>query len=126
MGKFNMFRNGRRCFSVAAILMILTAAAHTAGNLSKFPERDTVLAINDEVRVGYWTLVFAMSVMLAALGGMNLIIAAVADDRVVTIISWANFVWVGAFGLVCLHYWVPPPLVCAGLIEVFVLAAIVF
>jgi hypothetical protein len=126
MGKFNMFRNGRRCFSIAAMLMILTAAAHTAGNLSKFPERDTVLAINDEVRVGYWALVFAMSVMLAALGGMNLIIAAVADDRVVRIISWANFVWVGAFGLVCLHYWVPPPLVCAGLIEVFVLGAIVF
>jgi hypothetical protein len=122
-----MFRSGRRFFSIAATLMILTAVPHTLGFLSgPPPEWKSVLALNAELRAVFWTLVFTMSITFAALGAINLLIAAVADDRVIRLMNWANFAWVAAFGLLSLHYWVAPPMISAAVIEVFVLAAIVF
>jgi hypothetical protein len=122
-----MFRSGRRFFSIAAILMILTAVPHTLGFMMGPPaEWNSALALNAELRAVFWTLAFTMSVTFAALGAINLVIAAVANDRVVRLTNWANFAWVGAFGLLSLHYWVTPPMISAAVIEVFVLAAIVF
>jgi hypothetical protein len=121
-----MFRSGRRFFSIAAILMILTAVPHTLGfMMGPPPEWKSVLALNAELGAVFWVLAFTMSITFVALGAINLVIAAVADDRVVRLANWANFAWVGAFGLLSVHYWVMPPLISAAVIEVFVLAAMV-
>lgn len=106
--------------------MIVTAVLHTLGNSTSLHGRDEALAINEQLRVVYWAFVYTISVTFVALGVINLLIAAKGDDRLVRFTGWANFVWVGAFGLVCLHYWIPPPLIFAAVIEAFVLAAIVF
>jgi hypothetical protein len=120
-----MFRPGRRLFSIAAVLMILMAAAHTFGILAPAPERDSVLAVNADVRIGFWAFAFLGSITFAALGAINLVIAAVGDDRVIRATSWVNFVWVAAFGVLCFHYWIPPPLILACAIELCVIGGIV-
>ncbi len=38
-----IFRPGCRLFAVGSILMLLTAAAHTAGHFSPIPENDAAL-----------------------------------------------------------------------------------
>lgn len=105
--------------------MIVAAAAHTFGILAPAPERDSVLAINAEVRIGFWAFAFLGSITFAGLGAINLVVAAVGDDRVIRATSWANLVWVGAFGVLCFHYWIPPPLILACVIELFVIGAII-
>jgi len=106
--------------------MIVNAAAHTAGNLAASSERDTVLAIDPNFRAVYQTVVFTMSITFAALGAINLLIAANADDRLLRLASWANFVWMGAFGLLSLYYGITPGFISAAVIETVVLASIVF
>src|SRR6185369_7371921 len=84
-----MWRPGRRLFSTAALLMILTAAAHTAGNLASGPEDPAErqvfaamdglrfplgMGMNPSLRDVYWELVFTMSITFAAIGVINLVI----------------------------------------------------
>lgn len=133
---------GRRLFSTAALLMILTAAAHTVGNFSVGPgpaEQQKVFAgmsalhfpmgmrMNPSLEDVYWDLVFTMSITLGALGLINLVLAASSDipDSVLQRVGWLNLVWVGAFLALSWHYRIPPPLISAIVIEVFVLAALV-
>jgi hypothetical protein len=137
-----MWRPGRRLFSTAAILMILTAAAHTAGNLASGPEdpaerqvfaaMDSLrvplgMGMNPSVRDIYWDLVFTMSITFAALGVINLVVASSPDstDRLLRRVGWVNALWVGVFLILCWAYRIPPPLISAVVIEAFVLAALI-
>jgi hypothetical protein len=142
---FNAFcdlEKGRRLFSMAAICMLLTAAAHTAGNV--LPRRETPteqkiraemrdlhfplgMGMNPSLQDVYLTLVFTMSITLAALGLISLLIAASpeAPDPLLRAVAWANAVWVGALLALCWRYQVPPPLISAVVIELFTIGALI-
>ncbi len=134
-----MWQRGRRFFSVAAILMILTALVHTAGNVAGGPPdpADTAvqavmqtrkLALGMGMAPSVWdiyrTLIFTMSVTLTALGAVNLLLAADASTRLLRRVAWLNFLWVGGFTLLNLAYRVPPPLISGVLIEIAVLGSL--
>jgi hypothetical protein len=137
-----IWKPGRRLFSTAAVLMILTATAHTAGFLSRgpgSPEEESVISamrglhfpsgmgMSPSLNDVYWDLVFTMSVTFAALGLINLVVAASAEipDRVLLRVSWVNALWIGAFLAMSWAYRIPPPLISAVLIEAVVVASIV-
>jgi hypothetical protein len=136
-----MWRPGRRLFSTAAVLMLLTAAAHTAGQFtgSSGAAEDAVVGAmaGFHVPMGlgmtpsfldfFRAISFTMSITFAALGIINLTLAASADisDRLLGRVVWINLLWTGAFGLAMLYYQVPPPLICAVVIEALLLASIV-
>src|SRR3954454_3827525 len=137
-----LWRRGRRLFTTAAALMLLTATAHTAGNLASGLEdasEKQVFAAMDNVRspLGfgmspslkdiYWELVFIMSITFAALAVINLLLAASNDisDRLLQRIAWANVLWVGACLILSWHYQIPPPLISTAVIEVFLIASVV-
>lgn len=137
-----IWKRGRRLFTTAAVLMILTAAAHTAGNLVTSPdsqeERKVLdamsglhfafgMGMNPSMLDVYWVLVFTMSITFAALGLMSLVAAASPEipDRILRRIGWVNAVWVGGVLILSWAYRIPPPLISAVIIEVFVVAALV-
>ena len=134
-----MWQRGHRLFSTAAVLMILTAAAHTAGNLASGPpdlaeQRLFEAMRNHKVPLGmgmnpsvhdiYWDLVFTMSITFAALGSINLVLASGpgADRRLLRRVSWANAVWIAAFLILNAVFRIPPALISAGIIELVVIA----
>jgi hypothetical protein len=136
-----MFRAGRRLFSTAAILMLLTAAVHTAGNLGTGPDtpeeqrvfgameslREPMgMGMNPSVRDIWWVLVLTMSITLAALGVLNLLLAGSEEvpDRVLRRVAWMNLAWVSVFLVLSWVEKVPPPLISAVLIEAFVLGSV--
>jgi hypothetical protein len=136
-----MWQPGRRLFSVAAVLMILTASAHTLGAVQPWPDgeaerrliaemRGYVLqmgnGMNPSVLDIYKDLSFTMSITLFALGLLNLVLASSRDttDRLLRNAGWVNSVWVGAFLVLNLVYRILPPLICAVVIEAFVLLAL--
>jgi hypothetical protein len=128
-----MWRRGRRLFSLASILMLLTALAHTAGNLAPVEPTAAEKAVTDAMRgfhlamgMGmnpsmldiFEDLTFTMSITFAALAVINLALAASADiaDRLLRRIAWINLVWVAAFTWLCWRYRIPPPLISGVLI----------
>jgi hypothetical protein len=136
-----IWKPGRRLFTVAAVLMLLTASAHTIGALSPWPDgpaerkllaemRGYVLSMglgmNPSVFDIYRDLSFTMSITLAALGIMNLVLAASRDatDALLRRAGWVNAVWVGAFLALNYAFQIPPPLLCAVVIEAVVLLAL--
>ena len=138
----SIWKPGRRLFSTAALLMILTSIAHTLGNIASRPEtgaEDRVIAEMSRLRLPlgmgmnpslmdiHWALVFGISVTFAALGAINLVLASGADtpERLLRRASWVNALWVGAFTIVAWAYRVPPPLIFGVLIEAFVLADLI-
>lgn len=137
-----IWRPGRRLFTVAAVLMMLTAAAHTAGNMIEGPvdpAEQRVMAAMEGFRIDlgmgmipslrdiYKSLTFTMSITLAALGLMNLVLAgsAAAPDGLLRRVSWVNLIWVGAFLALNWMMRIPPPLISAVLIELAVVGALV-
>jgi hypothetical protein len=136
-----MWRRGRRLFSAAGILLLLTAAAHTAGHFSPTsgPSEDAVLATMDAHRVPlglgmtpslldiFKGLSLTMSIALVAIAAINLTLAASADvsDHVIRRIIWLNVLWTGAFGLLMLVNQILPPLICAVVIEAVLMASLV-
>jgi len=136
-----MWRRGRRLFSVAGILVILTAAAHTAGHFSPSsgPAEDAVFAAMNAhlVPLGlgmtpslldiFKGLSLTMAITLAAIGAINLLIAASPEvgDRVIGRLVWVNLTWNAGFGLLMWHYQLMPPLICAGIIEAVLVASLV-
>jgi hypothetical protein len=133
-----MVQPGRRLFTTAAVLMLLTASAHTVGFLSSggTPAEQQMLQSMDSLRgpmgMGmspslrdiFYSLAFTMSVTFAALGVMNLVLAAsrLVPDSVLRTVGWVNVIWVGAFVTVSWKYQVPPPLMSGAAIEVVLLA----
>ena len=136
------FRRGRRLFSTAAALLILVAAAHTAGIARLlFPTEPlprvfgamaaerTPMGMGMEPSVLDISLAVSltMSVTLAALGLLNLVVAAAADTGAATLrrLAWLDAAWVGALVALYAHYRIPPPLVSTALVEVVLLANLV-
>lgn len=67
----------------------------------------------------FFTLTFTMGITFAALGLVNLIVAANRDtsQNLLRRLTWLNAVWVGALLILSWHYQVPPPLISAIIIE---------
>src|SRR6185503_14934009 len=104
---------GRRLFSTSAILMLLTAAVHTAGNLAPVPlqpgEQEVIDAMKRlrtpmgmSMNPSLWDilrdLTFTMTITFFALGILNLALAASKEmpDRVLRRAGWINLAWVTA------------------------------
>jgi len=136
-----IWRPGRRLFTVAAVLMLLTAAAHTAGNVVEPPvdpaeqrvfaameshRIDMGMGMNPSVRDIFKSLTFTMSITMGALGLLNLLLAgsAAMPAGVLRSVSWVNLIWVGAFLVLNWVCRIPPPLICAVLIELAVVGAL--
>jgi hypothetical protein len=136
-----MWKRGRRAFSIANILIVLTALAHTLGNLmsgSSGAAEDKVVAEMANFHVGlglnmnpsiydiYRALVFIMSVTFVALGVVSLVLSASRDvsDRVLRRITWIYFAWVGAFLVLNAVYRIPPSLISGALIELALLVSL--
>ena len=136
-----IWQTGRRLFSTAAVLMILNALVHTAANLASAPDDPALqkafegmsnyraalgLGMNPSLQDVYWTFVFIMSITFAALGVINLVLAANPDTppRLLRSVSWVNALWVGAYLILSWSYRIPPGLISGVIIELAVVAAL--
>jgi len=135
-----LWNPGRRLFTVGSVLMILTAAAHTAGHFSPSagPEEDAVFATMQGHRVPlglgmtpsildiFKSLSLTLPITFVAIAALNLAVLAGADSSVTLLrrLTWVNLVWVGVFGATMLAFHVLPPLICAVVIEVVLLASV--
>jgi hypothetical protein len=110
-----MWNRGRRLFSTAGILMLLTAMAHALGNLSYQPSNAAEenlmadmaefhaplgLGMSPSVKDIYFCLGWAVSLLMATLGVMNLLLAAIPETPVSVLrrVSIWNAIWVGCLG----------------------------
>jgi len=131
---------GRRLFSSAGVLMILTAFAHTAGHFSPSsgPAEDQLVGAMRDFRMAlgfgmnpsmldiYSSLSLTMTITFVTLGTISLLLAGSADttNRLLRRAGWVNATWVGAFLAVNAYYQIPPPLISAAIIELVLLAAV--
>jgi hypothetical protein len=137
-----IWKPGRRSFTVAAIVMLLMAVGHTAGFLAGAPSNPVEaklfadmgavvnplgLGMSPSVKDIYFGLAFALGVAFAALGTMNLMLAAIPETpgRVLRAAGWVNALWVGAFVVLNWVYRVPPPLIFGTILWVAVAASLV-
>ena len=137
-----MWRAGRRMFTVACILILITAALHTMGNA--LPRRmgeaqNKVLDVMQSSRLPmgmgmepsfydiFRAVTFTMSITFVALGVIGLMLAGSrsVSGGVIRSMTWFYLLWNGAFTLLCYYYRVAPPLICGVLIEVALIAALV-
>jgi hypothetical protein len=132
-----MFRSGRRSFTIAGILMLLLAAAHTLGFFGPHamtPAETTLFAAMDSLKEDmgsmkpsikdvYYCLALAMTVLYVALGTIMLVLSASNEvsDAILRRISWINLLWVTAFTVVGYHYQIPPPFISGIILDVAVL-----
>ena len=137
-----IWRPGRRAFTCAAILMLLMAVGHTAGFLAAgpsnpveekvFSDMDAVhnplgLGMSPSMKDIFFALAFTMGVVCAALGAMNLMLAAIPETpyRVLRAAGFVNALWVGTFLILNWVYRVPPPLIFGTILGVAVAASLV-
>jgi len=127
-------------FSIACILIIVTAVLHTVGNLStktKDPGEDQLITAikNFHFTMGsmspsfydlFRALTFTMSITFVALGmiGLMLTSSKSVSSGVIRNMTWFYAIWNGAFTILCFHYRVPPPLICGVLIELVLIAGL--
>lgn len=137
-----IWKPGRRAFSSAAILMLLMAVGHTVGFLSGGPSTPVEeklfadmgallnplgLGMSPSVKDIYFSLAFTLGLVFAALGAMNLMLAAIPEtpDRVLRAASWINALWVAGFLILNWVYRVPPPLVFGTIVGIAVVASLI-
>jgi len=135
-----MFRSGRRLFSTAALLMLITAGLHTFGffgprqhsqeEVAAYSAMENLTLHKGDAHPSfgdvYFSLAMAMSVTFMAIGVLNLVLASSNEvsDNLLKRIGWVNFLWVTAFCIESFHYQVPPPLISGIVIDVFILAGL--
>ncbi|HKQ72174.1 MAG TPA: hypothetical protein VJ810_00505 [Blastocatellia bacterium] len=135
-----MFRRGRRLFSVASILLILTAVAHTLGQFQPEPQtpefanlKSTMAAYTFDMGMGmkpsvhaiFDSLSFTMSIMLFLLGLQNLLVAMVDESgKMIRRFALVNIIGVGALIALYWNYQIPPPLISFVIVEIVFLLAI--
>ena len=136
-----LWRRGRRLFSAASVLIIVTATAHTFGFFSRpgSDEERRVLAglrgyalppglgMNPTLLSIFQNLGATMSITFGAIATLNLILANSDDfrDTLMHKLKWVNAAWVGAF-LVASAVWpFQPPFICATFIELLLMASLV-
>jgi hypothetical protein len=137
-----IWRPGRRVFTSAAILMLVMAAAHTAGFLAAAPSNPVeerlfadMEAVRNPLGLGmspsfkdiFFGLAFTLSTAFAGLGVMNLTLAAIPEtpDRVLRAAAWVNALWVAAFLILSWAYRVPPPLIFGAIVGIAVAASLI-
>jgi len=135
------FRRGRRLFSLAAVLLIVVAAAHTAGHAPMLfaggplpgvlgamaAEREPLgMGMDPSMLDIHLSLVLTMSVTFVALGLVNLVVAGAADTSATTLrrLAWLDVAWVGALVALYAYYRIPPPLISTALVELVLLASL--
>lgn len=137
-----MFRSGRRLFSIACILLILVALAHTAGHFSPPPVDDPAFDTMDRAMKGYLipmgamspsffdvvqSLSLTMTVTLLLLGALGLLTATStgASDALIRRLALGYLVGSGALVAVFALYRIPPPLYTLTAVAVTFLLAVV-
>lgn len=127
-----IFARGRRAFSIAAILMLLTAVAHTAGNVEPLKDPDQRLLVTQMAALhvpfsfnlapSFWeiyrNLMFTMSITFAGLGMVNLALSSYPEvtPRILRRVSFVNAVWVAAFVILAAAFQVLPAILSGLLI----------
>jgi hypothetical protein len=124
-----MFTRGRRLFATACIATIVVAILHTIGNTLGDAPPDPAYAAVDAAMRGYRiplgmgmspsvydihrTLVFTMSISIAAMGVLGLVVAASreATHTLIAQIATVEALTCGALTVLCALYQVPPPLI---------------
>jgi hypothetical protein len=129
-----IFRPGCRLFAVGSILMLLTAAAHTAGQFATAPndaalssvlaamqgyKLDMGMGMKPSVEEIYYSLAFTMSLLLLFLGVQNLVSIYLAGDsaKLMRSLTMINLLCVVAQVALNWHYRIPPPLISFALIS---------
>jgi hypothetical protein len=128
----SMFARGRRAFSLAGILMLFTALAHTLGTIAPIRNPDQRLLITQmaalhlPLGVGpepsvwdiYQNLMFTMSITFLGLGLVNVALGAHRDSTAALMrrVSWMNLVWVAAYIAFALLFQVTPSAISGVLI----------
>lgn len=137
-----MWRPGRRMFTIACILILMTAVLHTIGNLrprSMGEAQNKVIDAMQSSRLPMGmgmepsfydilrTLTFTMSVTFVALGvtGLMLTASKSISSGVIRNVTWFYLIWNGAFTFLCYYYRVPPPLICGVMIELALIVALI-
>ncbi len=130
----------RRLLTISAVLMLLTAAAHTVGfvlppsdpgiaGVEKYmgsSHFDAGLGMNPSMLDTYMLLALAMSITFTAFGILNLYLAAARDlpARLLNLTIRANTLWVAAFIALAAFYRMPPPLIMGVIIALPLIAAL--
>jgi hypothetical protein len=137
-----MFRRGRRLFSIASILLILTAVAHTIGNFQPDPQtaefanlKSTMRAYEIDLGMGmkpsiydiFKSLSLTMSVTVLFLGAQNLLVAMVDESgKMIRRFALMNIICVGGLVALYWYYRIPPPLISFLIVEtVFLLSVLI-
>jgi hypothetical protein len=137
-----IWKPGRRLFTCAAVVMLLMAAGHTIGFLTSAPSNPVEeklfsdmgaalnplgLGMSPSVKDIYFDSAFTLGIMFAALGAMNLALAAIPEtpDRVLRAAGWINALWVAAFLIMNWIYRVPPPLIFGSIVGIAVAASLI-
>jgi predicted ferric reductase len=134
-----MFRRGRRLFSIASILMILTSIAHTLGHFQPDPQTAEFANLKSTMQAyqvdmmgmkpsAYGileSLSLTLTIMLLMLGLQNLLVAAVDESgKMIRRFTLVNVVGVGALVALYWYYHIPPPLISFALVEIVFLLAV--
>ncbi|MBI1848894.1 MAG: hypothetical protein HYR85_00980 [Planctomycetes bacterium] len=134
-----LFAHGRRLFTTASILTVLTAIAHSLGHFAPPPTDEPTLKVlaamgEYHVPLGFGmspsmfqiqqALSLTMGITFAAFGILGLVLAASRDVPTSTLrrVGWVNAVWVAAAGATYAYYRIPPPLISTALIELATLS----
>lgn len=123
-----MFQQGRRAFSIGSIVLILTAIAHTLGNLPAPPSTPQEATLLDtmksfildmgSMKPSMWdvfrALNLTMSVTVLFWGVQNLVLARLGNAALIRPLALCSFV--ACLALVVLYwiYPVPPALISFG------------
>jgi hypothetical protein len=135
-----MFRRGRRLFSTASILLILTAVLHTIGSNQPPPQtpeyanlESAMRACHIDMGMGMRPSMFGifqdfsltMSVTLLLLGSQNLLVA-MADEsgKMIRRFAWVNILGFAALTALGWRYRIPPPLISFAVVEIVFLLAV--
>ena len=134
-----MFRRGRRLFSIASILLILTAVAHTLGHFQpepRTPEYTNLKSTMQAYQIDMMgmkpsaygmleSLSLTLTVMLLMLGLQNLLVAMVDESgKMIRRFGLLNIIGVGALIALSWYYSIPPPLISFVIVEIVFLLAI--
>ena len=135
-----MFRRGRRLFSIASILLILTAVAHTLGHFQPEPRTpeftnlkstmqayqiDLGMEMKPSILGIFESLSLTMSITVLLLGLQNLLVAMVDESgKMIRRFALLNIFGVGALAAIYWTYRIPPPLISFVIVEIVFLLAI--
>jgi hypothetical protein len=138
-----MFTRGRRLFAAASIATIVVAILHTIGNtLGNAPPDPAYTALDGAMRgyrlplgMGmspsiydiYRTLVFTMSISVAAMGLLGLVVASsrAATAPLIAQIATIEALACGALTILAAIYQVPPPLISFTVVTLMFAGAVI-